>query len=1131
MCLVFQLVKEELTLLIVIINPPPQRKLWRGGGAGEEEKGKVGEVEDVVGSERGVINHVDDDILDQFIEQEALRSDKVQDHVEDADATAQNGESDGGINHNNDPLNSLELAEVIADTNTRSAKKTAYFKKKNQIAKGYLSYKQFSARLGLVSECLDATFLSNSLSGNVISTLDGNKVYSMLISLQYQDKGQMKVTSPMTSVMIDQGSNTLLMGENIINKVNASIVQYSIELDEHAVLYAHWKIWLNEGEMSSTVSNEAKTNILNKEIEKVNDMNKNKNANILGIDEVAKIMFVKNSNNYVNVFPDFESIMKLVEYLEDNNNQALFDQIRTIEKANNVKITVYIDKDNNINSNSNVQDNVVSLYFVIDKIVIDVAEPSHKKIIRTICKNDSVNAVNSLVKWNNNKYPYVKWIDTQINNTYFTREIGNITYHIENGIVLFSEKRYSFNDMLFPYNSKTQNQRIGAIDFETFGSELNGLGKLEVYAGGVALKDGYRGFYYINPDIVQNDLKLASQQVILKMFEDLFDYIEQDIKVRNNYTIYAHNLGRFDSVFLLRTLAGAGYKVQRPSYTLNGQWKDNDILSMKIYDRKRKLTIKLLDSYKLITFPLDKLLITYECDIKKGIFPHKFMNKNTLFYVGDKPDINFYIDSHKINDIKIAEYEKIPSQINIKEESLEYLEKDVLGLLEAMIKVSDNYFSKYNINITNSKTLPAISLNMYGQNFYHPETPNQNIKMIRGPLEAFIRKAYFGGNSQIFVDENNRIINEGYHYDINSQYPAAMKQSMPTGNPVFSTNTNLSYYKLGFVYALITPPDKETLPNLFIPHRHSNGTISCPRHPFYEYISTVELQQGLNYGYKAQIFCGVNFPDACDASTLFGEFVDTIFDEKKNSKNVVERSVAKLTLNSLYGKFGQKEQEYTIKLIEKDKVNDIIKTYHYSYLAEVSDTLALIKYGPRVSENIRRLYADYEKFNSHNDFIFTKPRGIPAAVQISAMIASFARASINPFKNLEGNIAIASNTDSLILKSPLPADVVGDKLGQFKLESKFINGVFVKPKLYCYEDAETGELIRKASGVDATKLSFIDYINLSKGQNVLTSKEQFNVNWKNLSIEVIDAPINLRGLDLGNKKVAFRRINNNWICS
>ena len=65
---------------------------------------------------------------------------------------------------------------------------------------------------------------------------------------------------------------------------------------------------------------------------------------------------------------------------------------------------------------------------------------------------------------------------------------------------------------------------------------------------------------------------------------------------------------------------------------------------MKIYDKKRKLTIKLLDSYKLIPFALDEFLITYECDIKKGIFPHKFMNKNTLFYVGDKPDIKYYFD-------------------------------------------------------------------------------------------------------------------------------------------------------------------------------------------------------------------------------------------------------------------------------------------------------------------------------------------------------------------------------------------------------------------------------------------------------------------------------------------------------
>jgi DNA polymerase type B, organellar and viral len=56
--------------------------------------------------------------------------------------------------------------------------------------------------------------------------------------------------------------------------------------------------------------------------------------------------------------------------------------------------------------------------------------------------------------------------------------------------------------------------------------------------------------------------------------------------------------------------------------------------------------------------------------------------------------------------------------------------------------------------------------------------------MIKGPLEVFIRQAYFGGNSDIFVSGSERFVSEGFHYDMNSQYPNAMKFNMPTGNPV-----------------------------------------------------------------------------------------------------------------------------------------------------------------------------------------------------------------------------------------------------------------------------------------------------------------------------------------------------------
>jgi hypothetical protein len=36
------------------------------------------------------------------------------------------------------------------------------------------------------------------------------------------------------------------------------------------------------------------------------------------------------------------------------------------------------------------------------------------------------------------------------------------------------------------------------LDLETFGSVIEGLGELNVYAGGCALSFGYKAFYYID---------------------------------------------------------------------------------------------------------------------------------------------------------------------------------------------------------------------------------------------------------------------------------------------------------------------------------------------------------------------------------------------------------------------------------------------------------------------------------------------------------------------------------------------------------------------------------------------------------------------------------------------------------
>jgi len=50
---------------------------------------------------------------------------------------------------------------------------------------------------------------------------------------------------------------------------------------------------------------------------------------------------------------------------------------------------------------------------------------------------------------------------------------------------------------------------------------------------------------------------------------------------------------------------------------------------------------------------------------------------------------------------------------------------------------------------------------------------------------------------------------------------------LPTSNPVLSNNKKLDYYTNGFVFAKITRPTGDKLPNLFLPFIMEDGSISC----------------------------------------------------------------------------------------------------------------------------------------------------------------------------------------------------------------------------------------------------------------------------------------------------------------
>jgi hypothetical protein len=72
---------------------------------------------------------------------------------------------------------------------------------------------------------------------------------------------------------------------------------------------------------------------------------------------------------------------------------------------------------------------------------------------------------------------------------------------------------------------------------------------------------------------------------------------------------------------------------------------------------------------------------------------------------------------------------------------------------------------------------------------------------------------------------------------------------------------------------------------------------------------------------------------------------------------------------------------------------------------------------------------------------------LEVSTPVAVFTTAYARMHMAKFKMEYANNLYYSDTDSLILDCPLPDDMVGSQLGQFKLEYKVKEGVFLAPQL------------------------------------------------------------------------------------
>ena len=789
---------------------------------------------------------------------------------------------------------------------------------------------------------------------------------------------------------------------------------------------------------------------------------------------------------------DFNSdLSKVTEVLDNLIEKEIYSWSKMSELNNSDKV----DRINNYKYKNNFMDNYGISILDKSKILIAYKLNEYEYASVVTYSNESHLLCNKvLIKdFNTESLSFegeaiITWVDTKTNFG-FTRELNKSKYYYDKNNYLFNVE-INYNQPKFPIYKfdSNLNEKIATIDFETYGIN-SGLGHHQVYAAGFAFKNK-TDLFYIEP-------LETSEQFVNRFFYSIF--MDYDL---DGYTIYIHNLGRFDSVFIIKSL------IINKEITIVPLWKDNSILSLEIKYLGSKVTI--LDSLQLIPDKLENILESYHCETKKGLFPYSFVIKKNLFYKGIKPSKDYY---NKISDL---EYLSIPDKNwDMRKETLNYLKSDVEGLLEAVLKFRDSVHNKYNLNITKFKTLPGLALATFTSK-YIPNNLRPYLNMIKGNLEAKLRTSYFGGNVDVYINE----ITSAYYYDMNSQYAKAMLNDMPIGNPVLSLEKDLNKI-FGFIYGKITPPDYNVLQNPFIQYRDPiTNLVYCPRgkfNSFHRLIFSEEIKYALKFGYNIDIEYSYIFERG---KNLFKDFVNDHYELKKTAKDPVQRNIAKLFLNSLYGRLGMNEITDRMEIVDKETVEYLDNTYNASVISELSNNKYLVKYNNEIDSDLKDLYSvdliDLNKKNKSNktklkDLKINKSKTITSAVHIAAAISSYARILINDYKNIPGNPCIMSDTDSAVLPYPLSNHLVGKELGQMKLVHKVKRGVFIRKKLYAIIDDKNNEII-KSSGVDPNSLNYKLFVQLLKGETIVISGTHFNPDWKNLAIKVSETSIRIPGL-------------------
>lgn len=363
--------------------------------------------------------------------------------------------------------------------------------------------------------------------------------------------------------------------------------------------------------------------------------------------------------------------------------------------------------------------------------------------------------------------------------------------------------------------------------------------------------------------------------------EEFFDYIQEDMMdgcLENGDVLYFHNL-KFDGSFILNHILREGYKYDEDCFKkYSGKWFSTLISDMgtwyeiKINYRGKKIEIK--NSLCLVA--------------------------SSVAAMGD----SFGTKKRKLD----MDYDASSLHFKLTDEDKAYIAADVQIVAEVLNTLIHGFgFEKL--------TAGANSLNFFIDSFGGKDKFRKYFPYIDDAEDDFIRASYKGG--WCYKAPGAYMEDKGQTFDVNSLYPSMMHSISgniyPVGNGIpFDGEPN---------------PDEET--PLWIAKCHILAHLKEKHHPCVQIkksymfaenewltdLENPETAAGVeltvtsvdweliseSYEIEELRWEGGYYYEAREG--LFDEFIDYWYDIKRNSKGA-KKQLAKIILNSFYGKFG-----------------------------------------------------------------------------------------------------------------------------------------------------------------------------------------------------------------------------------